>query len=315
MAILSPERVHLTMPISVCLLRVCILSVLNISLLPAAEVSDELFDLFTGNASGDEGVAEVKVAKSANPVSGGSGVGAKIKDPQVRVCAEKGLPEFSLSQMQDVDVVGKTGFVRKSTREVFWKRFENERSKAVVRVVAPQQEVGVAVLYLETERVHANWYMYQKEFKRPRRVTGSGISGSVLGTDFSYEDFEHIEEIIYTGEVTRMPDVEIDGHMFYVIERKPENKSSQYSLVKGFIDQVLCVPMRTEFYDHSKQLKKALIVNRLEVKRKKDRWVPHETTMFDYSRKTHTVFTNYDIKIDIELHNSMFTPQFLKRGR
>ena len=303
------------MPISVCLLRVCILSVLNISLLPAAEVSDELFDLFTGNASGDEGVAEVKVAKSANPVSGGSGVGAKIKDPQVRVCAEKGLPEFSLSQMQDVDVVGKTGFVRKSTREVFWKRFENERSKAVVRVVAPQQEVGVAVLYLETERVHANWYMYQKEFKRPRRVTGSGISGSVLGTDFSYEDFEHIEEIIYTGEVTRMPDVEIDGHMFYVIERKPENKSSQYSLVKGFIDQVLCVPMRTEFYDHSKQLKKALIVNRLEVKRKKDRWVPHETTMFDYSRKTHTVFTNYDIKIDIELHNSMFTPQFLKRGR
>ena len=315
MAILSPERVHLTMPISVCLLRVCILSVLNISLLPAAEVSDELFDLFTGNASGDEGVAEVKVAKSANPVSGGSGVGAKIKDPQVRACAEKGLPEFSLSQMQDVDVVGKTGFVRKSTREVFWKRFENERSKAVVRVVAPQQEVGVAVLYLETERVHANWYMYQKEFKRPRRVTGSGISGSVLGTDFSYEDFEHIEEIIYTGEVTRMPDVEIDGHMFYVIERKPENKSSQYSLVKGFIDQVLCVPMRTEFYDHSKQLKKALIVNRLEVKRKKDRWVPHETTMFDYSRKTHTVFTNYDIKIDIELHNSMFTPQFLKRGR
>jgi len=314
-AILSPERVHLTMPISVCLLRVCILSVLNISLLPAAEVSDELFDLFTGNASGDEGVAEVKVAKSANPVSGGSGVGAKIKDPQVRACAEKGLPEFSLSQMQDVDVVGKTGFVRKSTREVFWKRFENERSKAVVRVVAPQQEVGVAVLYLETERVHANWYMYQKEFKRPRRVTGSGISGSVLGTDFSYEDFEHIEEIIYTGEVTRMPDVEIDGHMFYVIERKPENKSSQYSLVKGFIDQVLCVPMRTEFYDHSKQLKKALIVNRLEVKRKKDRWVPHETTMFDYSRKTHTVFTNYDIKIDIELHNSMFTPQFLKRGR
>jgi hypothetical protein len=303
------------MPISVCLLRVCILSVLNISLLPAAEVSDELFDLFTGNASGDEGVAEVKVAKSANPVSGGSGVGAKIKDPQVRACAEKGLPEFSLSQMQDVDVVGKTGFVRKSTREVFWKRFENERSKAVVRVVAPQQEVGVAVLYLETERVHANWYMYQKEFKRPRRVTGSGISGSVLGTDFSYEDFEHIEEIIYTGEVTRMPDVEIDGHMFYVIERKPENKSSQYSLVKGFIDQVLCVPMRTEFYDHSKQLKKALIVNRLEVKRKKDRWVPHETTMFDYSRKTHTVFTNYDIKIDIELHNSMFTPQFLKRGR
>ena len=303
------------MSISVYLSRVCVLLVLSISLLPAAEVSDELFDLFSESTDSDEVGAEVKVAKSANPVSGGSGVGAKIKDPQVRACAEKGLPEFSLSQMQDVDVVGKTGFVRKSTREVFWKRFENKRSKAVVRVVAPQQEVGVAVLYLETERVHANWYMYQKEFKRPRRVTGSGISGSVLGTDFSYEDFEHIEEIIYTGEVTRMPDAEIDGHMFYVIERQPGNSSSQYSLVKGFIDQVLCVPMRTEFYDHSMQLKKALIVNRLAVKKINDRWIPHETTMFDYSRKTHTIFTNHDIKIDIELHNSMFTPQFLKRGR
>ena len=303
------------MTISVCVLRFCILLVLSISVLPAAEVSDELFDLFSGNVAGDEAPVEVEVTKSTNPVSDSSGVGSKIKDPQVRACAEKGLPEFSLSQMQDVDVVGKTGFVRKSTREVFWKRFENKRSKAVVRVVAPQQEVGVAVLYLETERVHANWYMYQKEFKRPRRVTGSGISGSVLGTDFSYEDFEHIEEIIYTGEVTRMPDVEIDGHMFYVIERQPGNSSSQYSLVKGFIDQVLCVPMRTEFYDHSMQLKKALIVNRLAVKKINDRWIPHETTMFDYSRKTHTVFTNHDIKIDIELHNSMFTPQFLKRGR
>ena len=303
------------MSISACLLRVFVLLVLSISLLPAAEVSDELFDLFSESTEGDEVGVEVKVAKSANPVSGGSGVGSKIKDPQVRACAEKGLPEFSLSQMQDVDVVGKTGFVRKSSREVFWKRFENKRSKAVVRVVAPQQEVGVAVLYLETERVHANWYMYQKEFKRPRRVTGSGISGSVLGTDFSYEDFEHIEEIIYTGEVTRMPDVELDGHMFYVIERQPGNSSSQYSLVKGFIDQVLCVPMRTEFYDHSMQLKKALIVNRLAVKKINDRWIPHETTMFDYSRKTHTIFTNHDIKIDIELHNSMFTPQFLKRGR
>ena len=303
------------MTISVCVLRFCILLVLSISVLPAAEVSDELFDLFSGNVAGDEVPVEAEVTKSTNPVSDSSGVGSKIKDPQVRACAEKGLPEFSLSQMQDVDVVGKTGFVRKSTREVFWKRFENKRSKAVVRVVAPQQEVGVAVLYLETERVHANWYMYQKEFKRPRRVTGSGISGSVLGTDFSYEDFEHIEEIIYTGEVTRMPDVEFDGHMFYVIERKPENSSSQYSLVKGFIDQVLCVPMRTEFYDHSMQLKKALIVNRLAVKKMNDRWIPHETTMFDYSSKTHTVFINHDIKIDIELHNSMFTPQFLKRGR
>ena len=303
------------MSISVYLSRVCVLLVLSSSLLPAAEVSDELFDLFSESTEVDEAVTEVKVAKQTNPVSGGSGVGSKIKDPQVRACAEKGLPEFSLSQMQDVDVVGKTGFVRKSTREVFWKRFENKRSKAVVRVVAPQQEVGVAVLYLETERVHANWYMYQKEFKRPRRVTGSGISGSVLGTDFSYEDFEHIEEIIYTGEVTRMPDAEIDGHMFYVIERQPGNSSSQYSLVKGFIDQVLCVPMRTEFYDHSMQLKKALIVNRLAVKKINDRWIPHETTMFDYSRKTHTIFSNHDIKIDIELHNSMFTPQFLKRGR
>jgi hypothetical protein len=296
-------------------LRVCLLFALSISVLSAAEVSDDLFDILDGNSADDEVATEVKVATSVDPVSRDSIVGSKIKDPQVRACAEKGLPEFSLSQMQDVDVVGKTGFVRKSTREVFWKRFENKRSKAVVRVVAPQQEVGVAVLYLETERVHANWYMYQKEFKRPRRVTGSGISGSVLGTDFSYEDFEHIEEIIYTGEVTRMPDVEIGGHMFYVIERQPENNSSQYSLVKGFIDQVLCVPMRTEFYDHSKQLKKALIVNRLAVKRMKDRWIPYESTMFDYSRKTHTVFTNYDIKIDIELHNSMFTPQFLKRGR
>lgn len=296
-------------------LAACIVFGSALNMLSAAEVSDDLFDLLSGSEFVEKKPADKKPALTVESEASKSLVGSKIKDPEVRACAERGLPEFSMSQMQDVDVVGKSGFVRKSTREVFWKRFENKRSKAVVRVVAPQQEIGVAVLYLETERVHANWYMYQKEFKRPRRVTGSGISGSVLGTDFSYEDFEHIEEIIYTGEVTRMPDAEIDGHMFYVIERHPDNASSQYSLVKGYIDQVLCVPIKTEFYDHSQKLKKALVVNRELIKKKKDRWIPHETTMYDYSRNTHTVFKNYDIEIDPELHNSMFTPQFLKRGR
>ena len=283
--------------------------------LVAAEVSDDLFNMLSGESAHEKEVVEKKTSSKKSVNVSKSNFGSKIKDPEVRACAERGLPEFSMSQLQDVDVVGKSGFVRESTREVFWKRFENKKSKAVVRVIAPQQEAGVSVLYLETERVHANWYMYQKEFKRPRRVTGSGISGSVLGTDFSYEDFEHIEEIIYTGDVMRMPDAEIDGHLSYVIEREPDNASSQYSLVKGYIDQVLCVPVRTEFYDHSKQLAKALVVNRSTIKKMKGRWIPHETTMYDYSRKTHTIFTNYDIKIDPELHNSMFTPQFLKRGR
>ncbi|MBT4680341.1 MAG: outer membrane lipoprotein-sorting protein, partial [Flavobacterium sp.] len=58
-----------------------------------------------------------------------------------------------------------------------------------------------------------------------------------------------------------------------------------------------------------------LIANRELIKEKQGRWIPHETTMYDYSRNTHTVFRNYDIKIDPELHSSMFTPQFLKRGR
>ena len=78
---------------------------------------------------------------------------------------------------------------------------------------------------------------------------------------------------------------------------------------------MLCVPIKTEFYDHAQKLKKALIANRELIKEKKGRWIPHETTMYDYSRNTHTVFRNYDIKIDPELHSSMFTPQFLKRGR
>ena len=301
--------------VHMCVLAACIVIGGLSNVLFAQEISDDFFDLLSGSEPVGKTLTDTKPVLNVGTEVSTSIIGSKIKDPEVRACAERGLPEFSMSQMQDVSVMGKSGFVRKSTRELFWKRFENKRSKAVVRVTAPQQEVGVAVLYLETERVHANWYMYQREFKRPRRVTGSGISGSVLGTDFSYEDFEHIEEIIYTGDVTRLPDVEIEGHMFYVIERHPDNASSQYSLVKGYIDQVLCVPIKTEFYDHAQKLKKALIANRELIKEKKGRWIPHETTMYDYSRNTHTVFRNYDIKIDPELHSSMFTPQFLKLCR
>jgi len=283
--------------------------------LSANDISGSLFELLEDTKASEAQVSGSIQTVRSSEKKAKSFLGSKISDPEVRACAERGLPEVSMSQVQEVAVVGKSGFVRSSTREVFWKRFQNKRSKAVVRVTEPQQDAGVAVLYLETERVHANWYMYQKEFKRPRRVTGSGISGSVLGTDFSYEDFEHIEEIIYTGDVTRMPDVEVGGHFFYVIERRPDNSSSQYSLVKGYIDQALCLPMQTEFYDHASQLKKALLVSRSSVKKVGNRWIPYELTMHDYSRDTHTVFTNRDVNIDPELHDSMFSPQYLKRGR
>lgn len=240
---------------------------------------------------------------------------SRITDPQVRACAERALPSATASQLQKVDVVDANGRVRQSSRQVYWRRTPDNDSRVLVRVLEPREDRGIAVLINDDAARNVVSYMtYSPKLKRVRRVTGASFFGSILGTDFTYEDFSYFYRVDEREEVERVDDAELDGHAMYVLETIKEDDESHYKLARFFIDQNVCLPMKTEFIAPNGDLRKALIVDRESLEQRDERWIPLRSTMYDYKHGTHTVFVGEEVEIDPELREGLFEVSELRRG-
>ena len=240
---------------------------------------------------------------------------ARIEDPEVRECANKALPSKTAYQIQRVEVTGSKGYVRESLRKLYWRRSSDNDSRVLVRVLEPVDDKGVAVLINDDAgRNVVNYMTYSPKLRRVRRVTGESFFGSILGTDFTYEDFSFFYRVDEREEVVRVEDSEVNGFPAYVLETVKPGEEATYSLVRFFIDHEYCLPTRSEFVGLNGELRKELVIDRSSIKKVDDRWVPYRTTMFDLKLNTNSVFTVEEVQFDPDLHDAMFEVTSLKRG-
>ena len=147
-----------------------------------------------------------------------------------------------------------------------------------------------------------------------RRVDGKAFFASILGTDFTYEDFSFFYRVDEREEVARVEDAVIDDFPVYVLETIKPDDNSHYSMVRFFVDQGMCLPVRTEFLAPNGDLRKELVADREQIRKVGDHWVPYLTTMTDLKLKTKSTFTVEEIVIDPDLDKSIFEVQSLRHG-
>ncbi len=240
---------------------------------------------------------------------------SRIEDAEVRACADRALPASTLSMTQRVEVHGSQGAYRESIREVFWRRSDTNDSRVLVRVLEPIDDKGVAVLINDDAHRNTTSYVtYSPKLKRVRRVTGESFFGSILGTDFTYEDFSYYYRVDEREQVERVDDIALDGAPAYVLETIKEDSESHYSLLRFFVDQAFCLPVRTDFIAHNGTLRKQLLVERESITDVDGHWVPYRTTMQDHLLGTRTLFEVLEVVIDPELDAYLFEEAALKRG-
>ena len=240
---------------------------------------------------------------------------SRIEDPEVRACAERALPSKTASQLQKVQVTGKNGHVRESLREMYWRRAENNDSRILVRVLEPIDDRGVSVLINDdADRNKVSYMSYSPHLKRVRRVTGKSFFGSILGTDFTYEDFSYFYRVDDREEVVRVEDTVVNEHPAYVLETVKPGENSNYSMVRFFIDKKICLPVRSEFLALNGEIRKELTIEREEVRKVEGRWVPFKSTMQDNKLKTKSVFIVEEVEIDPILQDGMFEVSELRRS-
>ncbi len=232
---------------------------------------------------------------------------------EVKECAERNFPQRSARQKLVLERSVKGAEPRRLEASLLWKRAEDGLARLRVTVEAPETERGTAFLLIEREG-EDDMFSYLPEYRRVRRITSRAITGSFLGTDLSYEDFQEIQGLAEHARVERLPDASIGGRAVYVLlgTAAPEARSS-YERVRSFFDRESCVLLRAEL--SGKGVDREVEVAWSDVEHVGERWIPKHLVVRDREKESETRLSILETEWDIELPDRLFTESELGKGR
>lgn len=232
---------------------------------------------------------------------------------EIRSCIDENVPENGSTQTVILRTVDRTGSETTSEAEIAWKRDDEEMSRILMRIAAPPERRGSVLLGIQREDDRADLWIYLPELRKVKRVGARTLSGSMFGTDLSYEDFLRVHRLAHDARTERKPDEEVDGRVTFVLESRPAKETSEYERIKSFIDQEKCVLLRAEHYASGDRLTKLLTVPLDKIEREPSGWVPKLTRMKHLLDKTHTDLVVESIDMKKPIPDRLFSLGQLER--
>lgn len=249
---------------------------------------------------------------SEESASAASGSNATVDS--VRDCMKANLPERSIEQDIKLASVDRGGSERRLDARLYWQRDEESRVQANIRVSAPPDLAGSSYLLLEKES-RDDLYMYLPATQRSRRIVGSMMAQPVWGTDLSYEDVKRLQGIVDDGQVSRLPDAEVQGRAVFQLKLVPAvEEESPYREMILSVDQETCVVIHGEFFEAGPDPVKRLTADPTKLTREQDRWYPQMIRMVDLRDDSHTTLEVIKVTFDPDLPSRLFSSQSFYRG-
>lgn len=170
---------------------------------------------------------------------------------------------------------------------------------------------GARFLIIENEPQN-DMYIYMPGLLMVHKITSKRISSSILGTDFSYEDYERLHGILTDLKAEQYPDEVLAGRPVYVVNSYPDDDSG-YEKISTYIDIETCIALKTDLYERGHQLRKTMTIDPATIIKAGDIHVPHEFLMRDVRDKTETQLVVRKITTNIPLDDELFDPEQLKQ--
>ena len=217
---------------------------------------------------------------------------AATEDPtlaEVTACAQLAVPDAPRVWSIAFTTRTRTGAERDVRANIFTRHDDLERRVVVLRVTRPTDLEGSTLLLLERDGPNEIFFS-SPELEQPVRITGDSAQLSLFGTDFSYEDVERMYGLNRPVESRRLNDALVREQPVYVVESKPSGGpgESAYEAVVAFIAKDTCVPLRTDFYETGRRLRKVLTIDPRELRRDGTTWIAHSLLMRDLLDESET---------------------------
>jgi hypothetical protein len=236
---------------------------------------------------------------------------------QIQACIEDNLPETSSVQSIALKAKDRVGAITESKATIHWKKSKEGLSRVLIQFSLPDDLRGASVLMLERkQRGERDMFMYLPELRAVKRITNRMVSGSMFGTDFSYEDFEMIEDYATKPDSQRLADAQLEGQTVWVLESRPAaGEMSGYTRILEYIDPKTCVRLKTELFEANDRLRKVASSDRSTLAEVSGLHYAPKLTLQDLVKQTETELSIEKIEVGVEIPDRLFSQGQLTKGR
>jgi hypothetical protein len=253
------------------------------------------------------------VALTALLLSSATAPGDQSEIERLVDCARKNIPDTSVQTMV-FRAIDKVGYTREIRTRVSRKRFEDGLSKVFVRVEAPNDLKGAGLLLIERSS-RADMFIYLPDLQRIKRVTSRMLSGSLFGSDFTYEDFLQVQGMALEGRHELLQDATVNGVAVRVVAHYPaEDSGSSYERVVSYWDRDTCITLKSEMWAPGGHQRKTLTVDPDAIFQEGEARIPQKLRMQDLRDQTSTELAIEELEVNVKIHRKLFSTSSLERS-
>jgi len=195
-----------------------------------------------------------------------------------------------------------------SVRTKEFKGYTRGEDAAYMEFTAPSRDKGTRFLKLADE-----FWMYLPNVGKAVKIAGHAMRGSLMGSDFSYEDAVSNEELAASYDAVLEGEEKLDDADCYVLKLTlKEGAEGSYYTQKLWVDKQSFIPIKAEYFSKSGRLMKDVQI--LDFKRISGKNYPTRIRMENKLRKnTWSEFVITDVQIGISIPANVFTKGYLER--
>lgn len=222
-----------------------------------------------------------------------------LKEVQAKLASKD---EAARIKMKVVDSNGTS-----KERELVIKRKSGGKQQVLVRLLAPSDVSGVALLSVAQGKQEDQW-IYMPSQKKARRVVSGNRNQRFLDTEFSLEDFaagtyRHFENKVLKEQ--RTPAAAI-----VVIESLAKNNETSYSKILTWVDRNKQQLQKSEYYDRDGKLLKTMVFR--DYKKFGSVWRAQTIEVLNVQTKRSTVLKIASLQLNTGLSDNEFTQSALE---
>jgi len=239
---------------------------------------------------------------------------AQMTPQDIQDCVQRNFPSDSMVQDVKLVSIDRMGVERVLEAQMFWQKDkQTQLSNVLLTFDNPPELRGASVLVLE-KKPQNDMFMYLPELGKVRRITTQMVQGNMMGTDYSYEDFQRLQGMLTGLDSKRLDDTAVGERAAYLTESLPSDASSEYTRIRSKIDQQTCVPLEVELYTKGESAPaKVLSTNPKSFTREKTGWMPREVAMKDLRTETATTIVIEKLQVNVPIERKRFSVAELER--
>lgn len=195
-------------------------------------------------------------------------------------------------------------------REVTMRAWMKGEDYSLILVTAPARDQGTSFL-----KRHNEIWNYVPSIDRTIKMPPSMMSESWMGSDFSNDDLVRESSVINDYEHRVLRSEEFNGYECYVLELIPKPDTPiVWGKVEMWVSKGSYMQLKIKNYDQRDELASTIVLD--EVRQMGGRTLPTRFTLTPADRPNQRTILSYaDVEFDIEISESFFTQQNMRRVR